>query len=102
MTVVCGETVFGTTTATVSTAASASANGAATAGDVAFGTTTATVKAGANERPDGTKGPVEEVSHWRCGYCPHVKTCWDGFGVVPLTSGPKWRKAVSADSQVKG
>lgn len=63
---------------------------------------TSTVKAGANERPDGTKGPVEEVSHWRCGYCPHVKTCWDGFGVVPLTSGPKWRKAVSADSQVKG
>jgi hypothetical protein len=63
---------------------------------------TSTVKAGANERPDGTKGPVEEVSHWRCGYCPHVKTCWDGFDVVPLTSGPKWRKAVSADSQVKG
>lgn len=52
------------------------------------------IRAGANERPDGSKGPVEEVAHWRCGYCPHVKTCWDGFALVPLKAGPKWRRAV--------
>ena len=52
------------------------------------------VKPGANERPDGTKGAVEEVAHWRCGYCPHVKSCWDGFALVPLKAGPKWRRAV--------
>jgi hypothetical protein len=53
------------------------------------------VKSGANERPDGSKGPVEEIKVWRCaGYCPHTKTCWPGFDVVPLASGPKWRKAV--------
>lgn len=63
---------------------------------------TTKVLPGANQRPDGTKGPVEEVESWRCGYCPHTKTCWAGFDVVPLTSGPKWRKAVSADSQVTG
>lgn len=57
---------------------------------------------GANVRPDGSKGPVEEIVHWRDSYCPHVRKCYEGFDVVPLTSGPKWRKAVSADSQVKG
>ena len=57
---------------------------------------TSKVMPGANQRPDGSKGAVEEVQHWRCGYCPHVRSCWDGFDVVPLTSGPKWRKAVSA------
>lgn len=52
---------------------------------------------GNNQRPDGSKGPVEEIEVWRCaGYCPHTKSCWPGFGVVPLASKPVWRKAVSA------
>jgi hypothetical protein len=49
---------------------------------------------GANQRPDGSKGPVEQVKHWRCKYCAFNKSCWDGFAVVPLAAGPEWRKAV--------
>ena len=49
---------------------------------------------GANQRPDGTKGKVEEITDWKCRYCSHIKRCWEGFGMVPLASGPKWRRAV--------
>lgn len=49
---------------------------------------------GANQRPDGSKGPVEEITNWRDRYCPHVRRCFAGFDVVALSSGPKWRKAV--------
>lgn len=52
------------------------------------------IKPGKNKRPDGSDGPVEEVKHWRCGYCPFVGVCWEGFGLVPLKSKPVWRKAV--------
>lgn len=55
---------------------------------------TSNVLSGANQRPDGTKGAVEEIAHWRCGYCPFIKACWPGFQVVPLKAGPEWRKAV--------
>ena len=48
---------------------------------------------GANLRPDGSKGPVEEIVHWRDSYCPHVRKCYEGFDLVALSSGPKWRKA---------
>ena len=54
---------------------------------------------GANVLPDGTKGPCEEIKGWRCGYCPHVRSCWQGFDVVPLSSGPKWRKAVRPEAK---
>ena len=49
---------------------------------------------GANQRPDGTKGPVDELIRFPCGYCKMKAHCFPGFDVVPLASGPKWRKAV--------
>lgn len=55
---------------------------------------TSSVKPGSNLRPDGTKGAVEEIDWWYCRYCPVIEFCWPGFKMVPLTSGPKWRKAV--------
>jgi hypothetical protein len=58
----------------------------------AFATTE--ILPGANQRPDGSKGPVEQVKHWRCKYCAFNKSCWDGFAVVPLAAGPEWRRAV--------
>lgn len=58
----------------------------------AFATTE--ILPGANQRPDGSKGPVEQVKHWRCKYCAFNQKCWDGFAVVPLAAGPEWRKAV--------
>lgn len=63
---------------------------------------TAKVLPGANVLPDGSKGPCEEVESWRCGYCPHVKTCWEGFDLVPLSSGPKWRKPVRVEAKASG
>lgn len=57
---------------------------------------------GQNQRADGTKGPILEIDTdkkttqgqgWRCGYCPWVLECHPGFDVVPLKSGPKFRKA---------
>lgn len=63
---------------------------------------TTTIKDGSNLRADGSKGSVEEVQHWRCGYCPFVATCWDGFELVPLKSKPVWRKAVSAEAATAG
>ena len=57
---------------------------------------------GANKRSDGSKGPVLEVctdkdqtqgQGWRCGYCPHTAACFPGFSLVPMSRGPKWRKA---------
>ena len=60
---------------------------------------TVSLKAGLNERADGSKGAVEEIDHFRCGYCPFVKTCWTGFDLVPLKSAPKWRKAVEAEAR---
>lgn len=58
------------------------------------------------QRPDGSKGAVEEVDTvfdrtrhgrdfqgWRCGYCDFIETCWPGFQKV-LMSKPVWRKAV--------
>lgn len=49
---------------------------------------------GANKRADGSKGPVDEIQGWKCNYCPHVKSCWPGYDLVPLTGGPKFRRAV--------
>ncbi len=60
------------------------------------------VKNGKNLRADGSEGPVEEVKHWRCNYCPFVGTCFDGFALVPLKAKPAWRKAVSAQTPVQG
>lgn len=57
---------------------------------------------GANKRADGSKGAVYEVDTdkertggqgWRCNYCPFAASCWPGFEVVPMSGGPKWRKA---------
>lgn len=56
----------------------------------AFATTAS--KTGDNLRADGSKGPVEEITAWRCGYCPHVKACFPGFDLVPLKSKPVWRR----------
>lgn len=61
---------------------------------------TTEVKSGANERADGSKGPVEEIAHFRCRYCPYLGACWPGFEVVPLKSGPKWRRAVDPTATV--
>jgi hypothetical protein len=55
---------------------------------------TPAVLPGANLRADGSKGPVEELIRFPCGYCGVKKHCFPGFDVVPLTSGPKWRKPV--------
>lgn len=57
---------------------------------------------GANQRADGSKGAVEEIAHWRCRYCPFIQACWLGFEVVPLKSGPKWRKAVEPTAITNG
>lgn len=51
---------------------------------------------GANQRADGTKGPVEELVRYPCGYCKVKAHCFPGFEVVPLAAGPKFRRAVSA------
>lgn len=51
---------------------------------------------GANQRPDGTKGPVDELIRFPCGYCKMKAHCFPGFEVVPLAAGPKFRRAVSA------
>ena len=58
------------------------------------------VKTGDNLRADGSKGGVEEVKAWRCGYCPFVAACWEGFALVPLKAKPVWRKAISAEANV--
>lgn len=58
--------------------------------------------------PDGTKGRALEVcvdkdqteGHgWRCSYCPWARQCAEaehgpGFELVPMSSGPVWRKPV--------
>lgn len=54
-------------------------------------------KAGKNLRPDGSEGPVEEIAHYLCGYCDKRKACWPEFEVVPLKSGPKFRRAISPE-----
>lgn len=51
---------------------------------------------GSNQRPDGSKGPVEELVRYPCGYCKMKAHCFPGFECVPLAAGPKFRKAVSA------
>lgn len=58
------------------------------------------------QRPDGSRGQVEEVDTifdrerhgrdfqgYRCGYCPFIEACFPGFEKV-LTSKPVWRRAV--------
>ena len=61
---------------------------------------------GANKLPDGEKGPCLQIdtdrkrTHdhgWRCSYCPFTETCWPGFGLVPLSSGPVYRKPLKAE-----
>lgn len=54
---------------------------------------TTVTKSGDNLRPDGSKGAVEEISSWRCNYCPKVATCFEGFSLVALKSKPAWRRA---------
>lgn len=49
---------------------------------------------GDNLRADGTRGAVEELTAWRCGYCPFVRSCWEGFALVPLKAKPAWRRPV--------
>lgn len=48
---------------------------------------------GQNELPGGRRGPCLQVSHWRCRFCPFVRACWQGFDLVPLPSGPEWRRS---------
>lgn len=55
---------------------------------------TITRKDGANLRPDGSKGPVDEIEHFLCRYCDKKAHCFPGFGLVALASKPVWRKAV--------
>ena len=52
--------------------------------------------------PDGSRGRGLEVctdkeltdgNGWRCNYCPFTAQCWPGFELVPMSSGPVWRKA---------
>lgn len=52
-------------------------------------------RTGANELHGGGRGPCLQVSHWRCRFCPFVKTCWPGFDLVPLPSGPEWRRPLN-------
>ncbi len=61
---------------------------------------TTEIKMGENIRADGSKGAVEEVAHWSCGYCDRVGICYEGFSLTPLKAGPKWRKAISAEANV--
>ena len=49
---------------------------------------------GANLRADGSKGPVDELIRFPCGYCKMKAHCFPGFEVVPLAAGPKFRMAV--------
>lgn len=51
---------------------------------------------GSNQRPDGSKGPVDELIRFPCGYCKMKAHCFPGYEVVPLAAGPKFRRAVSA------
>ncbi len=51
-------------------------------------------KTGDNLRADGSKGAVEEIKHWMCSYCDFRAACWPDFLLVPLKSGPKFRRAV--------
>lgn len=56
---------------------------------------TAEQRDGANELPGGGRGPCLQIKHWRCRFCPFVRTCWAGFDLVPLPSGPEWRKPLT-------
>ena len=61
-----------------------------------------TVLLGANLRADGSKGPVEELVRFPCGYCKMKVHCFPDFDVVPLASGPKWRKPIKGEAKASG
>lgn len=57
---------------------------------------------GANQRADGSKGPVEEIVNWRCDYCPFWQSCYPGFDLLPLKSGPVRRRAIEPTAETNG
>lgn len=69
------------------------------------------VRHGSNLLPDKTKGPCLEIDTdkkrtndhgWRCNYCPFTEVCYPGFGVVPLSGGPKYRKPLEPETAGAG